>query len=216
MNLIDDLISEIKMAKSLGVPFDSSPSSVSDFKNSRKNAIINSIKSLLNRIEYSDPDSGMIISKIRKCNDYDVMLELAYKLPLIENKRSKIYVASAVNDEVNADWKEANDCFDNQLYRSCVILCGRILEIALHSKYYQLTGVDLLEKAPGIGLGNLIAKLSDKGAFVDPGLSNQIHLINQVRIHSVHKKDTIFLPSRDQAQAIMLFTKDAINKLFEK
>ena len=52
--------------------------------------------------------------------------------------------------------------------------------------------------------------------LVDPGLSNQIHLINQARIHSVHKKSLPFLPSRDQAQAIMLYTKSAIEKLFMK
>ena len=216
MALVDDLISEIRRAKELNIPFTSSSNNVTDFKNSRHNAIINSIQSLLDRIETLNPDTGIIISKIRECKDYEIMLELAFKLPLVAEQRTKLYVPGNVKDEVDADWKEANDCFESGLYRSCVILCGRILEIALHSKYYQVTGIDLLEKAPGIGLGNLIAKLSDRGAFIDPGLSNQIHLINQVRIHSVHKKSFPFIPSRDQAQAIMLYTKGAIEKLFEK
>ena len=215
MTLVDDLISEIRRAKELNISFSSSSNNVTDFKNSRHNTIINSIRSLLGRIETLNPDSGLIISKIRESKDYDSMLDLAFKLPLVAEQRTRLYVPGNVKDEVDADWKEANDCFESGLYRSCVILCGRILEIALHSKYYQITGIDLLEKAPGTGLGNLIAKLSDRGAFIDPGLSNQIHLINQVRIHSVHKKSYPFMPGRDQAQAIMLYTKDAIEKLFE-
>jgi hypothetical protein len=88
------------------------------------------------------------------------------------------------------------------------------LETALHRKYYEATGNDLLEKAPGIGLGSLIAKLSEKGAALPPGLPNQIHLINQARVFSVHTKQETFIPTKDQAQAIMLFTIDALNKIF--
>ncbi len=216
MSLIDDFVAEIRHAKELNLPLSQNSSSVVDFKGSRHNAIISSINSLLNRIERLSPDAGIIISKIREADNYDSMLELAYKLPLVEEKKFRIIAPSIITDEVNADWQEANDCFDNNLCRSCVILCGRILEIALHAKYYQVTNIDLLEKAPGIGLGNLIAKLSDRGAFIDPGLSNQIHLINQVRIHSIHKKSNLFIPTKDQAKAIMLYTKDAVERLFEK
>lgn len=119
-----------------------------------------------------------------------------------------------IKTEVLADFNEAKRCFDACSYRSCVILCGRILETALHRKYFEATGNDLLEKSPGIGLGNLIAKLAEKGIATDPGLTNQIHLINQVRISSVHKSASSFTPSREQAQAIMLYTIDAVNKLF--
>ncbi len=216
MSLVDDLVAEIKRAKALNLAFDSQEASVANFKHSRNSAILNSIKVLLEKIERLNPEAGLIISKIRTTTDFDVMLNFAYKLPLVEDQRKKIFTPGIVSDEINADWKEANDCFEQGLHRSCVILCGRILEIALHAKYYQVTNIDLLEKAPGVGLGNLIAKLSDKGALVDPGLSNQIHLINQVRIHSVHKKTVPFLPTKYQAKAIMLYTKDAVEKLFAK
>jgi len=94
-------------------------------------------------------------------------------------------------------------------------LCGRVMETALHRKYYEATGQDLLEKAPGIGLGNLIAKLSEKGVKLDPGLTNQIHLINQVRVFSVHTKQDAFIPSKMQAQAIVLYTIDILEKVFQ-
>ena len=121
-----------------------------------------------------------------------------------------------IRDEVFADFEEVHKCHTAACYRSVVILCGRLLETALHRKYYEATGNDLLEKAPGIGLGNLIAKLNEKKIALDPALSNQIHLINQVRVFSVHKKNTPFNPSKEQAQAIILYTIDVFNKLFER
>ncbi|MEM4247020.1 MAG: DUF4145 domain-containing protein [Candidatus Woesearchaeota archaeon] len=119
-----------------------------------------------------------------------------------------------IHDIIQADIEEIKRCMENRCFRSAVILCGRILETALHRKYYDVTKNDLLEKSPGIGLGNLIAKLSEQGITLDPGLGNQIHLINQVRIHSVHQKQNAFAPSEAQAQAIVLYTMDVLEKLF--
>lgn len=116
--------------------------------------------------------------------------------------------------ELGADVAEAERCFAAGCFRSSVILCGRILETALHRKHFELTGNDLLEKAPGIGLGGVLARLAEKGALLDPGLANQVHLVNQVRVWSVHTKQEPFTPSRNQAQAIMLYTFDAVQKLF--
>ncbi len=73
-----------------------------------------------------------------------------------------------------------------------------------------------MEKSPGIGLGNLIAKLKDKGVMVDPALTNQIHLINQVRVFSVHKKKEPFNPSEQQTHAMVLYTLDVLERIFEK
>jgi hypothetical protein len=49
---------------------------------------------------------------------------------------------------------------------------------------------------------------------LDPGLTQQIHLINQVRVFSVHKKKEVFRPTREQAEAMVLYTKDVLRKLF--
>ena len=119
-----------------------------------------------------------------------------------------------IRDEVNADLRELERCFENDCFRSSIILCGRILETALHRKYYEITGRDILETSPGIGLGNLVAKLKEMNFEFDPGLSEQIHLINQVRIYSVHKKQSPFAPSREQAQAIVLYTMDVVKRMF--
>ncbi|MEM4336646.1 MAG: DUF4145 domain-containing protein [Candidatus Woesearchaeota archaeon] len=121
-----------------------------------------------------------------------------------------------IKDEINADLRELEKCFENECFRSSIILCGRILETALHRKYYEITGKDILETSPGIGLGNLVAKLKELHFEFDPGISEQIHLINQVRIYSVHKKQNPFYPSKEQAQAIVLYTIDVIKKLFNQ
>jgi hypothetical protein len=122
-------------------------------------------------------------------------------------------ISADIKSEIFEDTKELDRCFKAKCYRSCIILCGRILETVLHRKYFDATGKDLLEKSPGIGLGNVIKKLSEEGIKMDPGLPNQIHLINQVRIHSVHKKRYLFVPNKDQTQAIMLYTKDIVSRL---
>ena len=125
-------------------------------------------------------------------------------------------IPSDIRIDIKADLEELDRCFKNNCYRSSVILCGRILETALHRKYYETTGNDILEKSPGIGLGNLIAKLKDKGVMVDPALTNQIHLINQVRVFSVHKKKEPFNPSEQQTHAMVLYTLDVLERIFEK
>lgn len=119
-----------------------------------------------------------------------------------------------IKSDIKADINELNKCFNNQCYRSSIILCGRLLETALHRKYYELTKNDLLEKSPGIGLGNIIAKLKEKNIRLDPAITNQIHLINQIRIFSVHKKKEAFYPTKQQTQATILYTLDVLERLF--
>ncbi len=119
-----------------------------------------------------------------------------------------------IREEVMADLNEIENCFKFGCYRSATIICGRVLETVLHRKYYELTNNDLLEKAPGIGLGKVVAKLTEENIIFDPGITQQIHLINQTRIFSVHKKKEVFSPSETQTQAIILYTIDIIEKLF--
>ena len=125
------------------------------------------------------------------------------------------YIPLDVRADVNADLKELKKCYNAGCYRSSVILCGRLLEAALHRKYFEITGQDILEKNPGIGLGKLIAKLSEKNVNFDPGVREQIHVINKIRVESVHKKKEAFYPSKSQAYAIILFTMDVLEKLFK-
>lgn len=119
-----------------------------------------------------------------------------------------------IAEELKADVEELRKCFYSECYRSSIILCGKIIETALHRKYFDMTGNDALEKEPGIGLGKLVARMNEKGVKLDPALPQQIQFINQVRTFSVHTKQQAFNPSKNQAQATILYTMDVIGKLF--
>jgi len=123
-------------------------------------------------------------------------------------------IPAEIEPDIRLDIKELNKCFNNECYRSAVILCGRILEIALHRKHFEVTAQDLLQKAPGMGLGKLIAKLNERNVNLDPAVTNQIHLINQVRVSSVHIKKEAFVPTKEQTHAIILYSLDILEKLF--
>ncbi len=127
---------------------------------------------------------------------------------------NKIPFPDEIKEFMYADIDELEKTFNSGCHRSTIIICGRLLETALHRKFFEKTGTDILEKHPEIGLGKIIAKLEELNVAMPPGLTQQIHLINQARIHSVHKKKEVFLPSREQAYAVILFTIDVLKKLF--
>ena len=208
----------------------SSKKQITDFKAQQINAARNSVDALLAKIEQELQNRDVNISQhilvFKKSGSFVQKLSVLEKISEIIASSSEqqnngldlpsINLPSDVRDEVSADIQELKRCFNAECYRSSVVLCGRLLETALHRKYFEVANNDLLEKSPGIGLGNLIAKMEEKGIKLDPGLTNQIHLINQVRIYSVHKKQQPFYPTRAQAHAIMLYTLDVLKKLFQR
>lgn len=185
---------------------------------------IQKIKSYL--LVINDPKLSSLIYDFNnsfKQKDKESMLEILEEINSLNKdfsvEKKEIYfkvpsLPSDIQDDITADIKELEKCFNSSCFRSSIVLCGRILEIALHRKYYEITGTDLLEKAPGVGLGKLIAKLKEKNIEFEPGLTQQIHLINNVRIFSVHKKSSKFNPTKKQTHAIILYTLDILNKLF--
>lgn len=202
--------------------------SLTDFKSQQRTALQTTVETALVTLEKQAQNNSallMHISTFRTATTIDqklALLETISELIAEEPHQTsgfqlpQLYFPNEIRDEMNADIHELKRCFDAECYRSAVILCGRILETALHRRYFDVAGNDLLEKSPGMGLGNLIARMEEKGIKLDPGLTNQIHLINQVRIYSVHKKQEPFNPTKTQAHAIILYTVDVLKKLFEK
>ena len=203
--------------------------SITSFKSQQNSALKNAVDSNLESIEHDLKAKGISASKIitsfrnsQKIEQKLVALEQISEL-VADAPEEKEGVALPpldfphdVRDEMNADLQELKRCFDSACYRSVIVLCGRLLETALHRIHFEVTNQDLLEKSPGMGLGNLIARIEEKGINLDPGLTNQIHLINQVRIYSVHKKQQPFYPTKTQAHAIILYTTDVLKKLFKR
>ncbi len=200
-----------------------------DFKTTQKKSLQDRFERALKNLtksasEQDNPELRRLISKLSpalKIEELKKIIEdissLAAKLEISSSdKLVKIpkRIPSDIKSDIVLDLEELERCFENKCYRSAVILCGRVLETALHRKYYDATGRDILEKNPGIGLGNLIKKLKEKEVDIDPALTNQIHLINQVRVFSVHKKQEAFNPSEAQTKAVILYTIDILEKLF--
>ncbi len=157
-------------------------------------------------------DKTDLVLKANKAKRLIKSINLSSSVSGVFNKPTNI--PDDVKHEILEDVNELNKCYEAGCYRSTIILCGRILETCLFRKYYDLTKKDILETSPNLGLGKLIAKLKDLEVRFDPGLTQQIHLINNIRIESVHKKKDLFLPSFQQTKAVILFTMDAVSKLF--
>lgn len=200
--------------------------SITDFESRQRyhlyNSIVSGVKQLRNSIANINNAKLYTIAESlnpENLDDLKTKIEqiasLTADIPQSDQHTPKTpELPGVIKDEITADLKEINKCFEAGCYRSATIICGRILEAVLHRKYFEATGQDILEKNPGIGLGKLIAKLEEKNVKLDPGLTQQIHLINQVRIFSVHKKQRAFYPTKEQAQAMILYTSDILNKLF--
>lgn len=139
------------------------------------------IENCLNRIRTNvGEDSYLKLWKLYKENKLSEMLPVLDEIKGREKEEKKDKLKAGfsiprvpfeIKEEVNADLAELHKCFENGCYRSTIILCGRILETALHRKYYEITGRDILETSPGIGLGNLVAKMKELQFNFDPGIS---------------------------------------------
>ena len=191
-----------------------SNSSLAGLEKENSAELINGI--LLKMNELKKAFEGKNLVEMRKVTDELATMAADLRYPVEKTALSfKIgNIPMEIAAEMNSDLNELERCFKAGCYKASVILCGRLLEAALHRVYYEKTENDLLEKAPGIGLGNLIAKMKEQGIALDPAISQQIHLINQVRIYSVHQKKEAFKPSEQQAHAVILYTVDVIKKLF--
>ena len=148
-----------------------------------------------------------------------ILKEMENREPKKEKKELELNLTipnlpKEIEEEIEADIVEMEKCFMTGLNRSAIILCGRILETALHRKFYEVTDKDILESNPGIGLGKLIAKLKENKVDFPPGITDQIHLVNEMRISSVHKKEKTFYPTQEQTHATILYSMDILKKLF--
>ena len=161
-------------------------------------------------------DISKLEEDIEKVSLLYSQLSLPKEKPIEKASFKLSYIPEDVKPDVSADLRELEKCFANECFRSAIIICGRLLETALHRRYYEETGQDLLEKSPGVGLGSIIAKLKEKNINIDPAIMQQIHLVNEVRVFSVHRKKEAFYPTKTQTHAMVLYTLDVLEKIFKK
>ena len=222
MKYSEEACSAIKAVISSKVDISKEKFDIENYRETRAEYYKKLIENCLGKIkENVKGDYHEKLLQLYKANKLSEMLPVLEEIKKIEKEEKKEKLRFAIprvpheiKDEINADLAELQKCFENSCLRSSVILCGRVLETALHRKYFEISGRDILETSPGIGLGNLVARLKELNYNFEPGLSEQIHLINQVRVYSVHKKQNAFNPSKEQAHAIILYTIDAVKKMF--
>ena len=210
-----DPVEDLKLAligilnHSIGLSSLSSKKNVVDYKEQRAEYYRSLVKQNLAKIKEvaknADDEMKKKVDQIESfmiAGDPKSMLGVVAQLSLPRQDRpihpalANFRLPGEIKDDVLFDLAEVERCMQAEAFRSAMILCARVLETALHRKYYDVTGKDLLETSPGIGLGNIISKLKESNIEIDPAISQQIHLINNVRIFSVHKKNVPFQPSR--------------------
>lgn len=123
-----------------------------------------------------------------------------------------------INENYKVDFlqtlKEIAVCFDNDCFIACIGLCGKILEVCLKE---ILIRNDIQFDANAM-VGNLLKAIREKvpSEYVDPSLSSVTNIINTSRITSVHAKERIPIPSRDQAIMVIFATREVVRRNLSK
>jgi len=123
-------------------------------------------------------------------------------------------VPEEIKVELLKDVEDLRTCFSVGVYRGCMMFAARILELLLSRKYFDKTSVDLVESQ--CGLEKIIGKCKDENVFVEPGLAEMLRLINVTRIHSVHKKKDLYIPTTEETEGIIKILNGSIKKLTSK
>ena len=105
--------------------------------------------------------------------------------------------------------RELGVCLGAGGYIATLCLGGKLLEIAV--KHYMVT--EELAFEDQWMLGTLLEKLSEAGAYTDPGLGNLANIINASRIPAVHAKRGVPIPSERQALMVANAVIDIVQRL---
>jgi len=101
-------------------------------------------------------------------------------------------------------------CFDTECYIATIGLCGKILEVCLKEILIRHGQ----EFDPNVMIGQLLRKIREQipNEYIDPSLENIASIINKSRITAVHAKESIPIPSRDQAVMVIFATREVVRR----
>ncbi len=125
----------------------------------------------------------------------------------IDDNRDAILCLPEGKDFEN-DLREMVTCFNASSYRGCLAMAGVVLERSLRYKLSNM-GVEIQDDWM---VGKMLKTVSDSGEYVDPSLKNVWNIINQQRIVGVHTKETVPIPSADQAAMVLFAVKDLVSR----
>ena len=123
-----------------------------------------------------------------------------------------------INENYKTDFlqtlKEIAICFDNDCFIASIGLCGKILEVCLK----EILMRNNVQIDPNAMVGTLLKTIREKvpTEYVDPSLSSVTSIINTSRITSVHAKERIPIPSRDQAIMVIFATREVVRRNLSK
>ena len=92
-------------------------------------------------------------------------------------------------------------------------LAGKILEICLKQRLDNW-GVEYSDRSMIGQLLTELKKASSREDYIDPALGNIADIINQSRITAVHAKESVPVPSREQAAMVICAVSDMLNRTF--
>ncbi len=120
---------------------------------------------------------------------------------------------SFTKEEIEIDMKEAEICVNSGAYKAGITMCGRAVEVTLHSIYEEKTGSDLSRS--GIGLGKLIGKMREENIDIPEEITRIANFINDMRVISIHKREKLYLPSVEETTSIFELTNAVLRKLYK-
>jgi len=121
---------------------------------------------------------------------------------------------SQINEIYREDFLKTLDeiriCFDEGCFIAAIGLCGKIFEVCLKEILLR----NSVQCDPNAMVGTLIKSIREHvpGEYMNPTLMNVVNIINSSRITSVHAKERIPVPSRDQAIMVIFATRDVVRR----
>jgi hypothetical protein len=126
----------------------------------------------------------------------------------VECKKSGIQ--ETYRDDFLRTLEEIAICFDNACYIAVNSLCGKILEITL-KEILNRNGIQFENQFTA---GKLIYLVREKvpNEYVDESIMNILNVINISRNSSIHSKEKIPVPSRDQTIMVIFAVRDLLRR----
>ena len=101
---------------------------------------------------------------------------------------------------------EAAVSYENNCYLATTILCGKITETLLKHAYFIVFDID--PDSQNLNTHKIRGKLRSEGFLLEQAVDDQLTFISRSRNTAVHQ--STFIPDKEQAGAVSLYTKSVI------
>lgn len=113
---------------------------------------------------------------------------------LEEIEKLRVFKISILEKIIKNDFKELDKCYDHQLYKSCLVLCGSILEAILLDWLSEIDRKDYFAENENVELFEAIRRLTNS-RYLDSDACDKAHFIRKSR-NLIHPK--AYLRSRSE------------------